>query len=388
MKISSLTRMFFMAAFLLADDAWAQSWTQASSPGTDWIAMASSADGMRMVTAANGQTSPFNGSLYLSTDSGATWLPATAAPQLRWSGVASSADGTNLAASAASGRIYTSTDAGASWNTSNVPALSWSGIALSADGLRLAAVFVSGIIYLSTNGGAVWMTNNTGAIRLNAVVSSADGNRLAAANIDGQVALSTNGGASWSSTNLPIGLASFALSADGTRLMAGSGGNGGPLLTSPDFGATWVTSNVPRRVWASVACSADGSTMLAACFPSLYTSTNGGATWTSNSAPFLSWRGAACSADGGVMAAGGFPGTLYYTRGIPAPRLSGAVSDGGLLLSWTLPSTNFVLRQNQNLGANNWTAVSNTPVLNLNNLKNEVFLQPSIGNGFYRLATP
>jgi hypothetical protein len=40
------------------------------------------------------------------------------------------------------------------------------------------------------------------------------------------------------------------------------------------------------------------------------------------------------------------------------------------------------------LDLSNWTDLSNTPILNLTNLQNEVTLPFSGGEGFYRLKTP
>ncbi len=48
--------------------------------------------------------------------------------------------------------------------------------------------------------------------------------------------------------------------------------------------------------------------------------------------------------------------------------------------------TNFVLQESPDLSG--WSAVTNTPVLNLNNLQNEVTLSSTNIARFYRLKTP
>lgn len=63
-------------------------------------------------------------------------------------------------------------------------------------------------------------------------------------------------------------------------------------------------------------------------------------------------------------------------------------TNGNLMLSWTVPSTNFVLQQDLDLTTTNWTDVTNTPTLNLTNLQDEVILSPIGSSGFYRLKTP
>ena len=63
-------------------------------------------------------------------------------------------------------------------------------------------------------------------------------------------------------------------------------------------------------------------------------------------------------------------------------------SNNNLVLSWIVPTTNFVLQQNLDLTTTNWTNVTNAPVLNLTNLQDEVVLSPTNDSGFYRLKTP
>jgi len=63
-----------------------------------------------------------------------------------------------------------------------------------------------------------------------------------------------------------------------------------------------------------------------------------------------------------------------------------ALSSEKVALSWTIPSTNFVLQQSANLVS--WADVADAPVLNLTNLQNQVTLSPSNSSGFYRLKTP
>jgi hypothetical protein len=53
-----------------------------------------------------------------------------------------------------------------------------------------------------------------------------------------------------------------------------------------------------------------------------------------------------------------------------------------------VPSTDFGLQENLDLATTNWLDLTNTPVLNLTNLHNEVILSPTGSSGFYRLMTP
>src|SRR2546425_869174 len=99
----------------------AQNWMASSAPNEPWLGVASSADGCRLVAAAN------SGPIYTSTNLGDLWA-ASSAPESNWLSVASSADGTILVAAANSntyplysGPIFLSTDAGSTWAATSAP---------------------------------------------------------------------------------------------------------------------------------------------------------------------------------------------------------------------------------------------------------------------------
>jgi hypothetical protein len=112
-------------------------------------------------------------------------------------------------------------------------------------------------------------------------------------------------------------LNSVACSADGTTVVASA--NGGLVCVSTDLGATWQATPLPTNGWTGVACSADGTKMVAVAetytvndsYMTLYTSSDTGATWTPQSvAPYAGvgnfdeWWSVASSADGIKLAAG------------------------------------------------------------------------------------
>src|ERR1700722_2529838 len=70
---------------------------------------------------------------------------------------------------------------------------------------------------------------------------------------------------------------------------------------------TWTQTIAPTNLWSTIACSADGSKLVAGAGSSpvlnqrispIYVSTNFGATWTLTSAPSNAWTSVASSADG------------------------------------------------------------------------------------------
>src|SRR5437867_4997647 len=322
----------------LLNPAFSQTWTQTSAPITNWHAVASSADGTKLVAVAGraGQGGP----IFTSTNSGLDWTLALA-PIASWYSVASSADGSRLIATASSGNsIYTSADSGTTWSapSNEVYAYYWSSVASSADGTRLVvghydSVHHYGGIAGSADSGVNW-TGLTNAPATVSVASSADGTKLVAGagsccgpgvSGPGAFATSTNSGAIWRDTGVGAGAwNAVASSADGSRLVAAV--YGGAIYVSADLGVTWTATSAPVGDWICVASSADGTKLIAAQGGGLYipgpgfggpvyTSADAGLTWTSNNVPEA--FAVASSADGRKSVAGGNGGGIYTRQPTP-----------------------------------------------------------------------
>jgi hypothetical protein len=239
-------------------------------------------------------------------------------------------------------------------------------VASAADGKRLWAAGNAGSIYTSTNSGTTWQSVNGPADFFYSVACSADGSKVVIGAYD-LICVSTNSGETWTTNSVPgpgYWCRTVASSADGNRLLAVPGSDIvsqfglGYIYVSADFGTTWVQADAPIEDWRCVASSADGGKLV----------------------------GAAPAANYGY--AGNYLGGIYTSQTTPAPCMNVTPANGSLTLSWTVPSTNFVLQQNPVLSATNWTAVTNPPVLNLTNLQDEVVLSPTNNHCFYRLRTP
>ena len=76
-------------------------------------------------------------------------------------------------------------------------------------------------------------------------------------------------------------------------------------------------------------------------------------------------------------------GGIYTAQSTTAPLLSITFSSGEAIISWTIPSTSFVLQQNSDLTSTNWTNVPAIPTLT--NLRYQVTLSSPNGHDFYRL---
>jgi hypothetical protein len=407
-------------AAISAGSAFAQTWTQANVPNNWWTGIASSADGTKLVAVSAVGQGNF---IYTSTNSGASWI-SNNVPDVdvsaAWASVASSADGTKLVAVQSYGRvvansptssttypgnIYTSTNSGATWmQVPNFPG-GWSSVASSADGSKLATVNVYHI-YTSTNFGANWMQSSTPNGNWGAIASSADGTKLAATAYQDSIYVSTDSGVTWTNTSSPItnwyGIAS---SADGNKLAASSYSL---ICTSTNAGNTWeITTNILTngRSGQAIASSADGAKLALAAWTRPYTSTDSGVTWHSHTeAPFFnSGYSIASSADGNILALAGLDGWIYVWSNPPPtlPMMSISMTNflnqqrgytNYVTLSWPNWATNFVVQQNSNLSAANWTTVTNLPTL-ITNIKAQttnyqVFLPLNGSQGFYRLNSP
>ena len=152
------------------------SWFMADAPtNMSWMCVASSADGSKLVAASQTVYVPdygfIFGSVYTSTNSGMNWL-SNNLPGLPWQAVASSADGSKLVAMAQNEPIYTSTNSGATWVSNNISSQIWYSVASSADGNKLVAVSVDGV---NGNGpGSIYTLQTTPTPQLNIALPNGD----------------------------------------------------------------------------------------------------------------------------------------------------------------------------------------------------------------------
>jgi hypothetical protein len=302
------------------------------------------------------------------------------------------------------GLDYVSNNSGTRWTATQTNW--WS---LVATGNKLVATIDGWNIDTSADSGVSWTRTSAPTNEWSSVASSADGTKLVAVAFwdfvgglgllgDGLIYTSTNGGANWTQTSAPTNnWSSVACSADGTTLVAGASARdfsegGGAVYTSTNSGADWVQAPLPFESWISVACSADGIELVAAALTGqIYVSKDSGATWTWDEAPAVPWQAVAVSANGSNIVAVTSVGPIYVKGATvpafpPPPAMEIAPSADGLKISWIVPSANFVLQQSSDLPSTaSWTTVPAGPVLNFTNLRYELTVSPSLGSRFYRL---
>jgi photosystem II stability/assembly factor-like uncharacterized protein len=371
-----------VATLIAADFAFAQTWMPTTAPMTNWNSIVCSADGTKLAATF----SP--GFIYLSTNSGTSWTTSNIV-RGSWSSLNTSADGNKLVVLSNNTAIYISTDSGASWIQSFQKSdETFYQIVSSTDGNKLVAMG-SPYVCASTNSGTTWATNISPSSAWTSVACSANGQMLIA-NYQFGFYLSTDSGTTWTniSDRLPPTETRYVgcSSADGSKwtIIADAG-----IIISTNSGVTWTLNyNNNLTSGSKVACSADGSKLIASqryVGGEIYMSTNSGSTWWLSSAPQSPAYSVASSADGCRFVAASTNG-IYTFQSAPSPQLNLTFSNVNLALSWTIPSTNFVLQQSSDLTS--WADVTNAPALNLTNLQNQVMLSPSNSIGFYRLKTP
>jgi photosystem II stability/assembly factor-like uncharacterized protein len=187
------------------------------------------------------------------------------------------------------------------------------------------------------------------------VASSADGTKLAAAafygNITpdfetfytppGAILISTNSGLNWTQSSAPETFwTAVACSADGTTLVAASEGNpagtSGPIYTSTNTGATWTPSGDQFEELSAIACSADGRILVAANASlgdgRIFIS-KGGGPWAITSAPAGAWVSLTSSSDGSKLLA-----VKYISRSFPGAPYWVSTDSGVTWAATTAPS--------------------------------------------------
>src|SRR5215472_10485984 len=95
----------------------------------------------------------------------------------------------------------------------------------------------------------------------------------------------------------------IACSADGSKIVAAVGAgrsyptSAGPIYVSSDRGGNWNATSAPVATWTALASSADGSTLLAVPESGApHISTDAGNTWVVAPLPATNWDAVACSA--------------------------------------------------------------------------------------------
>ena len=307
---------------------------------------------------------------------------------------------------------YISTNSGFTWQSHGGG--STASVACSADGNVMGCINNNSI---STNLGANWFSPPVSPAfeGEGQTVFPADGNIWMVIS-DYGMSISTNEGNSWATNSVPgTNDADAAVSADGTKIAIiqrfpsfsseSTSYLPGWIYVSTNSGSSWLRTSAPSNYWTSIACSADGNTLVASAgiftgyldgngplttsSGGIYTSSDGGNTWVSNSVPDVNWYSVSCSADGSKMVAADddAPGAIYTSYSTPSLQLNISAATANPAFSWVLPATNFVLQESSNVMTPNWVTLTNVPSLNLANLREQLMLSATNSGEFFRLIS-
>ena len=263
-------------------------------PSNEWTAIATSADGSKVVAALKNPDNIYTSKIYSSSDSGATWTDRSGAGSDKWYQVAMSANGSTIIAGGES-KFVVSTNSGANWSTISGYT---SSVAMSSDGTKMARVS-NGIIYLSNDSGQNWARSSVPS-NFALVAYSGDGNLLIAATSDGH--LFTLTGLTWTErapvpSNFTNNWSNIITDSTGSTIFVSryQESTSGDLYKSTDSGATWSKqSNFPgqqmnsgqltcdatcAKIYANPYYIPDGFNYLGNAW-GIWSSLDGGATWT------------------------------------------------------------------------------------------------------------
>jgi len=282
--------------------------------------------------------------IYDSVDRGVTWIPESGSFVNLWTCIAASSDGKKLiAASYMSidflyGEVYRSVDSGATWTKIiiDIEPHVWFSVASSSNGNILYAGDLSFYspssgLYRSLDGGQTWERKYSGSYLWTAIACSVDGKIVAASGIEGLV-ISIDSGETW----IPIIVEGTPAwywvdcSTDGRFIVAADFSNNGYIWTIRITEHTGIQVkkqlNSGENGWHSVACSGNGSTIVASTSKAdLYISYNYGEDWIKKwSEPIFTdaWFPVGCSKDGMCLAGGmiGGPIITSFDAGITWTR--------------------------------------------------------------------
>lgn len=209
-------------------------WTSQATPGTpSWQTVAVSGDGSVILAGA------WDGAVW--TWNSGTWNNRTNAGTRRWSGASASTNGTSLALvdQRTSGYVYISSDSGATWVTRKqaTGSQAWNATSMSGDGTSIALVgVIADSIYISSDSGATWTARTgAGSEAWSAISMSTDGSKIVAADGSaGYIWLSSDYGSTWSSSSVGTGAKNW--------LSVAISGSGNVMLGGTDAGYVWVGS--------------------------------------------------------------------------------------------------------------------------------------------------
>ena len=238
---------------------------------------------------------------------------------LGWYGVAASVDFTTMVATVYNGNIYKSTNSGASWTTLPSAGIRpWLGVTCNAVCSKIAAVANSDNIWLSTDGGDSWSAlTGAGVKSWQSITSNSDFTKFMATVYNGKVYRSEDSGLTWIllSGSPTKAWQQIASNGDFTKFLAATTGNSN-LYTSINSGVNWdATLAASTADWKGVCVSSNFVHMAATSNLSYpWISHDSGVTWNKLvSAGARQWVNMAATPDFTKVVAPVYGHKIYHT---------------------------------------------------------------------------
>ncbi|KAJ1402071.1 hypothetical protein B484DRAFT_483783, partial [Ochromonadaceae sp. CCMP2298] len=238
-------------------------YTALASGSFAWSSLAMSDSGANQIGATDDSA---NGAIYLSTNSGATWVIATTYATDRYVSLAMNAAGTKAVAGSTVGLQFT-INAGVNWAVSGG---TWAAgpYALAYDSASTSVVVAAhkgGFIYTSTDDGATF--NALYSTALNWVAVAQAGIYIVAAVENGNLYYSINSGSTFTGSPDNLALPWIAITQDSTGQFVSAYTTGGDVYQSDDFGVTYTVSYASATAgatWSGAAASTSVNLQVAA----------------------------------------------------------------------------------------------------------------------------
>lgn len=219
------------------------------------------------------------GTVYRTTDGGASWKAQLGAPG--WIGGISAQSATNVVMVGGGGFIMRTTDGGTTWGSvSSGTAVDLYNVTFVNANVGLA-VGNYGVALRTTDGGATWAVQTTGVSRLysGSLPTTVTGAGVGPA---GAIVRTINGGSSWAIQTSPVGAAIF----NGTAFADSNNGiivgQSGIVLLTTNGGTTWTRPTSGTLYYLYDADFATTSIGVAVgSTKTIIRTTDGGATWSS-----------------------------------------------------------------------------------------------------------